>query len=1568
MRRHWTIRGLVTMLVAQLVTVTVGSSVALAAGGPSTPLPDVGSVAVRQETRQPRGEDQATKRSLQRDQLPVTPSAGSGNSSATSLKPSATWDVSLNTGDFAWSYPLRVPPAPGGLAPTLALSYRSSAVDGMTSETNNQPSWIGDGWDMWPGYIERTYGACVEDDSKTGDLCWRSDNATAAYSGGGGMLIHEGDQWRAKNDDGTRIERFTGKDNGDNDGEHWRITTVDGTQYWFGSQTDAKSTWTVPVYGDDAQEPCNVAGSFEASHCVQAWRWNLDKIVDRNGNVIRYFYTTETNSYGMNAKDDAVSYIRGGSLDHIDYGLHETVPGPATGRVDFALADRCVRDSECVVDKRGNWPDTPLKLSCTATPCKEHGPSFWTTKRLASVTTNVWRGSSYEPVDRWTLDQQFPGTGDIGAEQRESAALWLKGITHTGLLRGTAELPSVTFEGTLFPNRVDGDKDGYAPLNRYRITGIVSESGGVTAIGYEAPDCKTGQTMPANPETNTMRCFPVLWAPEGHEPRTDYFHKYVVSSVIQSDMLASSAAQVTRYEYLDGAAWHWNMSEFTKDDKKTWNEFRGFGRVRVRTGSQDDPGGSPRSMSEQRFYRGMNQDRLPNNGKRSVQVTDSLGQADSARDDHDWLAGVDLEATTYANEAPSTAPAPPAVTRTVKRPMWKGPTASRGDYHAYIVRPEVERGFTALKSGGFRETRTVTRYDDDAARGLPTSLNDFGDVSTPDDDQCARNTYAPDTATWLLDLPSRVETVSVNCDTTPAFPRDAVSDVKMSYDSKGNPEKVEVAKERPAAGPVYLTTKTAKYDKHGRSVETTDALGHIAKTGYTPAEGGPVTEVAITGPTGLVSKTLVEPALGAPLKVIDPNNRVTETSYDPLGRRAQVWLPNRPRGSNPEGSAQYAYQVARDKPVVVTTSGVGPNGVFVSSNAIYDGLLRPRQTQQPGVGIRREPGKPEVPMDEGRLITDTRYDSQGRVYKTTQPYYNSGAVDANLWLAADAEVPGLTRTKYDGAGRAVESVYQSGAFDRWKRLTTYDGDRTSITPPAGGTPTTTISNAFGQITELRQYRGTKPEGEFDATRYKYSKAGDLTEVTAPDGATWKYEYDLRGREILANDPDSGTRTTTYDDAGRPTSAKDALGRVLAYGYDALDRRTGIYEDSPQGKKLAEWTYDTANSGKGLLATSTRFVDGNPYTTTIDTYTALNKPLYTFVTIPASEGALAGKYELDFGYGKDGSLTSETYPKVQAASVGDQTVTYNLDDWARPTSTTTGAGALLVAGTTYTRYGEVQRIEQGATGARAWQSFYYDTNTRRQTRTVVDAEVPKPMQSDVRYTYDDAGNITSAADLTMDAPADVQCFRYDSLRRLTEAWTGSPNDWQEGNGERNGGCTAEPAVADGAAPYWNSYRHTPGGNRVEETQRSRTSTVKRTYAYPNADQPQPHTVRSVSSPAGTETYEYNPIGETTRRVKSGTDQTLSWDREGRVSSVVSNGKTTSFLYTANGTRLIRKDPSATTLYLGKQEIRLPAGAESPPSRGTTPTVRPRSPCRTAASCCIWRRTTRARPRSRSTPRT
>ena len=87
-------------------------------------------------------------------------SGSAGDYSATPLSEAGSWAEGGSSGAFTYSYPISVPPVPGGLAPQVSLDYNSQAVDGLTSSTNNQASWIGDGWDYQPGYIERDYQSC----------------------------------------------------------------------------------------------------------------------------------------------------------------------------------------------------------------------------------------------------------------------------------------------------------------------------------------------------------------------------------------------------------------------------------------------------------------------------------------------------------------------------------------------------------------------------------------------------------------------------------------------------------------------------------------------------------------------------------------------------------------------------------------------------------------------------------------------------------------------------------------------------------------------------------------------------------------------------------------------------------------------------------------------------------------------------------------------------------------------------------------------------------------------------------------------------------------------------------------------------------------------------------------------------------------------------------------------------------------------------------------------------------------------------------------------------------------
>ncbi|HBF83654.1 MAG TPA: hypothetical protein DD420_28140, partial [Streptomyces sp.] len=434
----------------------------------------------------------------------------SGSFGATSLSPSASWTAGGSNGAFSWSYPIDTPDVAGSLTPDLQLGYSSQAVDGRTAATNNQANGIGDGWSLEPGYIERQYISCADDkknsniSAEVGDLCWKKDNAVINLGGQSNALIKDtaSGKWHLESDDGTKVEKLadTARANGDNDGEYWLVTTPDGTRYYFGynrpagwaaGKDETNSTWTVPVYGNQTGEDCH-ATEFKDSWCQQAWRWNLDAVIDPHGDAMTYYWDKESNYYGRNVNPNtgastATPYTRGGSLKRIEYGLRSTnfYAQPAA-KVTFTNAERCL--SDCTTFDKAhakNWPDVPFDRYCASgTECKDrYSPSFWSRKRLTKVDTSVLVGTTYKPVDTWTFTHQFPPTGD-GSDP----ALWLASITRTGHGgTGDVTLPAVTFKGLTLPNRVEGATTGgkpdpVPPPWRYRVHGINTETGGTIGV------------------------------------------------------------------------------------------------------------------------------------------------------------------------------------------------------------------------------------------------------------------------------------------------------------------------------------------------------------------------------------------------------------------------------------------------------------------------------------------------------------------------------------------------------------------------------------------------------------------------------------------------------------------------------------------------------------------------------------------------------------------------------------------------------------------------------------------------------------------------------------------------------------------------------------------------------------------------------------------------------------------------------------------------------------------------------------------------------------------------------
>ncbi|MEV0949670.1 polymorphic toxin-type HINT domain-containing protein [Promicromonospora sp. NPDC050249] len=1513
--------------------------------------------------------------------LAADTSSGSGNFGATPLSPSNTWSTDLRSGSFSWSYPITVPDVPGSFVPTLGLSYSSGGVDGSVSTSNNQGSLVGDGFDLWPGFIERKYKSCALDDVKNaegraiGDQCWDYDNAFISFNGAAGELVPTGtaNTWKVQNDDGTIVEKLTdsARANGDNDDEYWKVTTDNGTQYFFGyhrlpgwasGDPVTNSTWTVPVVGDNSGEPCSTA---TGKICSQAWRWNLDYAVDAAGNKITYHYTKENNYYGKLGDPAAgTAYTRGGTIAKIDYGMQGTDlvgTGAAQplGRVSFSYGERCLSDGsgQCtnIATLPNGWHDVPWDLNCASGSTCDNGrtsPSFWTRNRLTGVKAQVYVASAWKDVDSWALTHEW-GTSSSAYQ------LLLKSIRRTGHTGPTgavsASTPPVNLSYMPMQNRMDRDGDGIDPFFKMRLSTVVDEVGGQVNVTYSATACNPSN-LPS-PQSNTTRCFPTKRKPGPElEPVIDWFNRYVVESVETVDRTGKALPTTTAYQYLDGAAWHWDESTgMIPAKEKTWSDWRGYGHVRVLTGEF----GKPAAQTDHWFLRGMHGDRDGSGGTKTEVITLAEGEGDPITDQPYW-AGFAYKTATF------TGPGGDVVSKSVNRPRWNQTAVSARDWgtiragHSGVGR---ETGFQSMDDGGspWRITQTDTGYDSEYGRVIKVS--DQGDTSISTDDLCSTTSYATNTGSNILGLQARHQTWSAGCDVTPTAAQ-LINDVRYAYDGQSfgtAPTKGRITRTADLAR-VDGTTRhyvetSATFDTYGRPQSLTDVSanlsapsngngalsrtartdGHTSTTAYTPATGFATQMTETTPPatpgnaaTALTTTTVLDPVRGTPTRVTDTNGKATNVAYDALGRTSKVWLPDRLTSQTP--SSEFTYRINGTDAAAVGTTVINHNGDQRTSWAIYDGLLRQIQTQQPGPTVD---GKP------GMIVADVQYDARGLVSRTYNPYYTTSAVGGRLFDPyKQAVVDGQVRTSYDGLGRPTLSRLMEGDGDggavKSTTRTIYHGNKTTTIPPEGATATTTVTDARGRTAELRQHHDrasaapTDTTG-YDRTRYTYTGRDELATVVDPANNSWAYTYDQRGRQTKTVDPDSGATTTVFDDFGRVVSTTDAENQTLVNLYDGLGRKIEQRETSATGALRASWIYDTAPDAKGYLAQSIRYDGTNKYINRVLEYDNLYRAVRNVAQIPAVEGALQGNYITTTNYAVDGSLEGMGLPA--AGSLPGQNVAFDLDADTGKTTGVLGPNG-ITSNVTYDHVGRLIGMKMKAgVGELITSNYSYDYTTDRLTEFTADRFLQPGIDRSESYRYDDAGNITSLEDVSRTG-TDIQCFDHDYLGRMVDAWT------QTTAGCRADGQAAADAglISGSVAQYWHEYTYDKAGSRAQEIQHSAPGqpTKTRTYQYGAA---QPHTVVGVteqiaasgSNPAVTaqETYTYDRTGQTTSRQIGGDTQTLTWNPEGRVETVENaDGTGAEYLYDADGNRLIARNTTTdqagaettkSTLYLGHTEV-------------------------------------------------
>ena len=165
------------------------------------------------------------------------------------------------TGAANYSLSLWTPPGPAGLQPSLSLNYSSQFVDTAISK-RTQASWVGMGWSLDTGYIER---------NMNGSPGYSQDDTFSISVAGMDSLLLKGtdDYYHTTNENFWRIKKYN---------DYWMAWDKNGTQYIFG---DSPETKAITDYDDSC------------AHGPKTWRWSLHKIVNIHQQTLTFSYKAE---------------------------------------------------------------------------------------------------------------------------------------------------------------------------------------------------------------------------------------------------------------------------------------------------------------------------------------------------------------------------------------------------------------------------------------------------------------------------------------------------------------------------------------------------------------------------------------------------------------------------------------------------------------------------------------------------------------------------------------------------------------------------------------------------------------------------------------------------------------------------------------------------------------------------------------------------------------------------------------------------------------------------------------------------------------------------------------------------------------------------------------------------------------------------------------------------------------------------------------------------------------------------------------------------------------------------
>ncbi len=353
----------------------------------------------------------------------------------------------------------------------------------------------------------------------------------------------------------------------------------------------------------------------------------------------------------------------------------------------------------------------------------------------------------------------------------------------------------------------------------------------------------------------------------------------------------------------------------------------------------------------------------------------------------------------------------------------------------------------------------------------------------------------------------------------------------------------------------------------------------------------------------------------------DPNGRNTSWVRDPFGRVT----------STENGDGVITTTTYTDCP---TGCGITVYGIAPTYKVSADSIVTP---------IRIAPIRNTYFDNLGRVIRtetqsfygtsyskrDIKYDTQGRVQKSSLPYFSGTSKDVIPTYDIRNRITNVTRP--DGSSTGTVYSVSSG-----KAVATITENVKKANGTSDGTQVKRNEySILGELTKTTDGYGTSVNPN---TAYTYDANGNMLTAVVNGGAagstTTTFEYDAAGNQEKIIGPDIGTVVSTYTGIGEVKTRTDNLSQLSTYTYDELGRlKTLVNTDG-----TSTWVWDIATNGKGKLYTRSN----SGFTETFF-YDTAGRSARANTDITPIGGSGSTRHSTTHTYDTYGRLATTTYP-------------------------------------------------------------------------------------------------------------------------------------------------------------------------------------------------------------------------------------------------------------------------------------------------------------------------------------